>query len=224
MTSSTGFPETTRARRPNWSGAFWPASTGWQFPVSLTSVGRVWSKERANSWKRRTSLSTWWTSQRTRLRYSPSFMVRGIATGDTTLPCIQNLPFIPKVLRTVQSPVRLLEIDARLLTLRVAHERPHRLSRSQTRSALQAHAAVSAWAGHCALQEDHDRGRAGRAGAGQGHAGGVARGAAGAVRGRVRRHQSLFAARASAAVAQYPGRQGGQRQRQVRRVRCPQER
>jgi len=52
------------------------------FRVSLTSVGRGWSKERANSWKRRTSLSTWWTSQRTRLRCSPSFMVRGIAADE----------------------------------------------------------------------------------------------------------------------------------------------
>ena len=39
MTSSTGFPETTRARRPNWSGAFWPASTGLAIP-GLSHIGR----------------------------------------------------------------------------------------------------------------------------------------------------------------------------------------
>ena len=49
-----------------------------------------------------------------------------------------------------------------------------------------------------------------REGVGQGHAGGLARGAAGAVGGRVRRDQSLFAAGTSEAVALDPRRQGGQ--------------
>ncbi len=53
---------------------------------------------------------------------------------------------------------------------------------------------------------------------GQGHAGGVARGAAGAVRGRLRRHQPLSAARPSEAAAQHPRRQGGEPERQVRRA------
>src|SRR5882757_6204768 len=44
---------------------------------------------------------------------------------------------------------------------RDSHERPHRHPHPNSRSALQAHAAVSAWAGYYAVQEDHDRGRAG---------------------------------------------------------------
>ncbi len=128
------------------------------------------------------------------------------------------------MLRTAQSPVRCVLKPFRLLNLRAPHERPHRFPRSHPRSALQAYPAVSAWTGHHAVQEDHDRGRASREGPGQGHAGGIARGAAGAVRGCVRRHQSLSAARASQAVAQHPRRQGSQRQRQVRRVRLFEER
>src|SRR6266850_4663944 len=62
-----------------------------------------------------------------------------------------------------------------------ANERPDRFSRPEARSALQAYAAVSAGAGHHALQEDHGRGRPGREGFGQGHARRVAGGAAGAV-------------------------------------------
>ena len=112
----------------------------------------------------------------------------------------------------------------RLSAPRAPHERPHRLSRPEARSALQAHAAVSARRRHHAVQEDHGRGRAGREGAGQGHAGGVARGAAGAVGGRVRRHQPLSAAGASEAAARDPRRSRGQRQRQVRRLRFPEER
>ena len=104
------------------------------------------------------------------------------------------------------------------------HERPHRLSRPKARSALQAYAAVSAGRRHHAVQEDHGRGRPGREGIWQGHDGGVAGSAAGAERGGVRRHQPLPAAGPSQAVAQHPRRQGSQRQRQVRRLRFPEER
>src|SRR5207249_8017194 len=85
-----------------------------------------------------------------------------------------------------------------------AHECPDRFSRPETRSALQAYAAVSAGCGYHALQEDHGRGRPGREGVGQGHARRVARGAAGAVGGRLRRHQPLSAAGAPEAAALDP--------------------
>src|SRR5258705_12287371 len=91
---------------------------------------------------------------------------------------------------------------------RASHERPDRLSRPKTPSALQAYAAVSAGAGHHALQEGHGRGRASREGARQGHARRVARGAAGAFGSGLWRHQSLPAPGAPEAVALDPGRQG----------------
>ena len=81
----------------------------------------------------------------------------------------------------------------------------------ETRSALQAHAAVSARRGHHALPQDHGRGRAGREGAGQGHAGGVARGAAGAGGGGLHRHQSSSA----------PGRIWQQLRKRSSRTRRP---
>ena len=56
------------------------------------------------------------------------------------------------------------------------------------------------------------------------HAGGRARGPAHARRGRLRRHQSSAAARASRPAARDPGRPGGEPERQVRRLRLPQER
>ncbi len=59
---------------------------------------------------------------------------------------------------------------------------------------------------------------------GQGHAGGRARGAARAGRGRLHRHQSSAAPGAPQAAARHPRRPGGVRQRQVRRLRFPQER
>ena len=143
-----------------------------------------------------------------------------------------NLPFVSKVLRTVQSPgASPLQTPPRDFlnlassTRPMEHERPHAHPvRRHPRSALQAHPAVSARRRYRAVPEDHVRGRAGREGAGQGHAGGDARGAARAERGRVRRHQSLSAAGASAAAAQYPRRQGGQPQRQVRRAGFSEER
>ncbi len=49
-------------------------------------------------------------------------------------------------------------------------------------------------------------------------------GKSGVVGSSVRRHQPLSAAGASEAAAQHPRRQGGERQRQVRRLRFPQER
>ena len=102
-------------------------------------------------------------------------------TGMRPDEAARTLPFVAKMLRTVLSPARLKAPLPAPQPREPTHERPHRLSRSKTRSALQAHAAVSARRRHHAVQEDHDRGRAGREGAGQGHAGGVARGAAGAV-------------------------------------------
>ena len=104
---------------------------------------------------------------------------------------------------------------------RSPHERPHH---TPHRPALPSHAAVSARARQDAVPQARGRRRQGREGDGQGHADGRARGAARAGRGRLHRHQSSAAAGALEAAAQDPRRPGGQRQRQVRRLRFPQER
>ena len=84
--------------------------------------------------------------------------------------------------------------------------------------------AVPARAGQNPLPQARRRRRARREGHGQGHAHRRARGDARAVGGRVQRHQSSAAAGALEAAAQDPRRPGGLRQRQVRRLRFPQER
>src|SRR3954471_6832556 len=111
-----------------------------------------------------------------------------------------SLPFGQKVLRTALSPGAFQGRPAP--TPRYRHERPHRLSRpAKTRSALQAHAAVSARQGRDALQEGDERRRAGREGARPRYGGGVARGAAVTFGGRLWRHQPLSAPGASEAAA-----------------------
>src|SRR3954449_8994187 len=83
---------------------------------------------------------------------------------------LSSLPFIGKVLRTVQSPGWRPWTLPEISTCEPAHERPHCFPRPKARSAVQAYAAVSARCGYDAVQEDHGRGRPRREGAGQGHA------------------------------------------------------
>ena len=94
-----------------------------------------------------------------------------------------------------------------------------------TRPALPPHAAVSARPGQDALPQAHRRRRPRREDHGQGHAGGRARGAARAGGGRLHRHQSSAAPRRISkqlrAILDDPE---ASRQRQVRRLRFPQER
>jgi hypothetical protein len=71
-----------RARQPNWSGAFALGSTGLQFPASLTLGGQASSKGRASSWKLRTLLFTWSTSQQRRSPCWLSFTAQEIARGE----------------------------------------------------------------------------------------------------------------------------------------------
>ena len=95
---------------------------------------------------------------------------------------------------------------------------------AQSIPALQAHAAVPARQGHHHLPENLLRRRARRDHHGPRDAGGLARGAARALRSRVHGHQSSAAPGASGLAQIHRRGPGGLRQRQVRRLRFPQER